>query len=62
MTVAELITELQRFPPHHTVIVVHEDDEPCETNIFGSEAEASIIELKGGDGGYVLIDCVPDRC
>lgn len=56
MTVAELIEELQRFPPHHVVQVAIDSDEvefawPARTE------QLSVGNVRAGESGEVVIDC-----
>ncbi len=56
MTVAELIEELSKFPPHHVVICQYTDD---AWSIPGSSAECeeSIFDVQAGGQGLVVLDC-----
>jgi len=57
VTVAELIDELARFPPHHVVCVVHDDDSGWGEVTGSSSTEATIVELHSIYPGVVSIDC-----
>lgn len=54
MTVAELIAELQRFPPHHVVAVAVDTD--SFYGIPGSD-DHYIEDVTEGERGEVRIDC-----
>ena len=42
MTVAELIEELQKHPPHHVVVLSYEDGEYYEYSIESVEGESDV--------------------
>lgn len=55
MTVAELIEELQKYPPHHRVFIEHEVE-----SMDGALASdwAGIQDVKAAEGCTVIIDGV----
>lgn len=54
MTVAELIAELQRFPPHHVVAVAVDAD---RHSVAPDYDEHYIEDVTEGERGEVRIDC-----
>jgi hypothetical protein len=56
MTVAELVEELVKLPPHHVVICRYTDDAWA---IPGSSAESeeSVFDVQAGGQGLVILDC-----
>ncbi|KAF1065253.1 hypothetical protein DX980_20085 [Burkholderia gladioli] len=55
MTVAELIEELQQFPPHHVVQVAIDNDE-TEFAWPPRTEELSVGNVRAGNSGEVVID------
>jgi len=56
VTVAELIEELQKFPPHHRVFVEHEIETEAHCGLASDYA--SIHDVKVGEACSVIIDSV----
>lgn len=50
MTVAELIEELSKFPPHHVVV-------GSFTDSAWSDCEESIFDVQAAGQGIVVLDC-----
>ena len=59
MTVAELMEELSKFPPHHVVVVAH-DDSDFSPELGDGDSESSIVDVSGSDRCHVVIDCRSD--
>lgn len=56
MTVAELIEELGKFPPHHVVICSYTDS-GCMDDGNSAECEESVFDVQAGGQGLVVLDC-----
>jgi hypothetical protein len=63
MTVAELIEELGKFPPHHVGCVTHPDGE-CGgedgLSILPAVSESYIVEVRAAGACEVVIDVTPN--
>lgn len=56
MTVAELIEELGKFPPHHVVVCSY-TDEAWTDDGTSAVCEESVFDVQAGGQGLVILDC-----
>lgn len=56
MTVAELIEEPSKFPPHHVVVCAFTDTAWTDEGMH-SESEESVFDVQAGGQGLVVLDC-----